>query len=302
MGSGRFDDDVWASHSTSTATKPADKIFSKSMKPEMDPSKITVRESCDSVDNPNSNAIIVALDVTGSMGSIPEYMVKEGLGVLFKEIFARKPVSDPHVMFMGIGDVHSDRAPLQASQFEASNIITDQLSDLWLEGNGGGNQSESYHLPWYFAAYKTVTDCFIKRGKKGYLFTVGDEYTPPALTEDQIKKVFGDTQARTMTTKELFDAASRAYHVFHIVVLQGSVASMHQTEVMKNWRDLMGQNVIPLEDYTKLSEVIVSTIQVVEGEDKTAVASSWDGSTAVTVASAIGGIVAAQKTGDIVRL
>lgn len=302
MGSGRFDDDVWASHATTTATKTADKIFARSMKAEMDPSKITVRESCDSVDNPNSNAIIVALDVTGSMGSIPEYMVKEGLGVLFKEIFARKPVSNPHIMFMGIGDAHCDRAPLQVSQFEADNRITDQLADLWLEGNGGGNNSESYHLPWYFAAYKTVIDCFVKRSKKGFLFTVGDEFTPPALTEDQIKRVFGDTQARSMTTKELFDAASRAYHVFHVVVLEGSCARSHRDEVLKSWRDLMGQNVIPLEDYTKLSEVIVSAIQVVEGEDKTKVASSWSGSTAVTVASAIGGIVAAEKTGDIVRL
>ena len=33
---------------------------------------------------------------------------------------------------------------------------------------------------------KTSIDCFEKRGKKGYLFTIGDEQLPPTLTKAQI--------------------------------------------------------------------------------------------------------------------
>ncbi|HAO33838.1 MAG TPA: hypothetical protein DCQ84_12920, partial [Candidatus Competibacteraceae bacterium] len=59
--------------------------------------------------------------------------------------------------------------------------IARQLRRLWLEKGGGGNACESYTLPWYFAATHTAIDCFEKRGKKGYLFTVGDEEPPLEL-------------------------------------------------------------------------------------------------------------------------
>lgn len=39
---------------------------------------------------------------------------------------------------------------------------------VWLGGGGGG--SESYTLPWLFAALHTATDTWSKRGCKGYLF------------------------------------------------------------------------------------------------------------------------------------
>lgn len=42
-----------------------------------------------------------------------------------------------------------------------------------------------------------------------------------------------------------------------------------------------------LSDYTKLSEVIVSAIQVVEGETVDNVSASWSGSTAIVVKNAI---------------
>ena len=39
----------------------------------------------------------------------------------------------------------------------------------------------------YFAAMHTKIDSFIKRGKKGYLFTIGDEPVPGDLTKEQIE-------------------------------------------------------------------------------------------------------------------
>ena len=78
-----------------------------------------------------------------------------------------------------------------------SNIrIADQLKMIWLEKGGGGNSHEGYHLPWYFAAQHTQIDCFEKRGRKGYLFTVGDEEPPEELLARHAKAIFGDSLQR----------------------------------------------------------------------------------------------------------
>jgi hypothetical protein len=258
-----------------------------------------LRESRDSADNPASNALIVALDVTGSMGIIPDYMVREGLKTLFTEVYSRRPVSDPHIMLMGVGDVAArDTAPLQVSQFEADIRIADQLTNLYLEGGGGRNSSESYTLPWYFAGLHTAIDCFEKRGRKGYLFTLGDEEPPEVLLRQEIERVIGPAQA-DLTTQQLLELASRQYHVFHIMVQQGSHYQLHGPQVKAKWRALLGQRALPLSDYTRLAEVIVSTIEVVEGADAERVAASWSGETALVVRNAVGGLVPAKPRGSI---
>ena len=184
MGSGRWDSTTWASYSTRNVTnKTVHEIYDRrAIHPELDPKNIVVRESRDSVDNNNSNAIIIALDVTGSMSMVLHAIIKK-LNTLVTEIHSRQPVTDPHIMFMGIGDVRAgDRAPLQCTQFEADIRIAEQLKNIYLEGGGGGNDFESYALAWYFAAMHTSIDCFEKRNKKGYLFTIGDEGPTPDIT------------------------------------------------------------------------------------------------------------------------
>ena len=298
MGSSRWDADAWTTYSATTATKSRDTIFTstRGMKDHLNPLGVKIRESRDSVANPASTAVIVGIDVTGSMGMIAEALAKEGLGVLFNEILARKPVSDPHMMFMAIGDASCDTAPLQASQFEADNVIIDQLTDIFLEGRGGGNDWESYNLPWYFAANHTSIDCFEKRGKKGFLFTVGDEYPAHDLTRAQIERVCGDKlQTDKLNNEELLTMVSRMYHVFHVIVEEGACARRDLDGVTKAWKKVLGQNVLSLSNYTKLSEVIVSAIQVVEGEKVADVAKSWSGDTSLVVSKALSGMVASTK-------
>lgn len=308
MGSGSWSSSDWDSYASASASKPTDKIFTttRAAAPALDPKGVIVRESRDSVGNPNSTAIIVGIDVTGSMGMIADSLAREGLGILFEEILDRKPVSDPHLMFMAIGDAYCDQFPLQVSQFEADNVIVDQLTQIYLEKGGGGNSFESYDLPWYFAAQHTSIDCFEKRGKKGYIFTVGDENAPPGITADQIVKIFGDQASKGFTSTELYAMASKMYNVFHIIVEQGNGCSYGDlTNVVASWEKVVGQKLLRLSDYTKLSEVIVSAIQVMEGADVAAVSKSWSGSTAMVVGHALAGMSSstsvAVKRGSVVR-
>lgn len=301
MGYSRWDSDDWKSYAKTTSTKSTAHIFTSThMKDALNPLN-TMRESRDSVANPNSNAIIVGLDVTGSMGMLADALARDGLGVMVEEILKRKPVTDPHTMIMAIGDAYCDRSPLQITQFEADNSLVPQLADLWLEKGGGGNRFESYNLPWYYAATHTSIDCFEKRNKKGYLFTIGDEEAPAPVLASQIKKIIGDDVQRDFSSKELLTMASRMYEVFHIIVEEGSHARAYPNEVYNSWVDLLGQRVIRLSDHKKLAEVIVSAIEVNEGKNVADVTSSWSGSTSVVVKHAMSGLVAKTTTTDVVR-
>lgn len=268
MGSGTFDAKAYRSFSASTTGKTTDEIYSsRSIHKNLNPKGVKIRESRDSEDNPNSTPAIVALDVTGSMGMLADVIAREGLGTLFKEILDRKPITDPHVMFMAVGDVNYDSAPLQVSQFEADNRIVEQLTQIYIEHGGGGNNFESYNLPWYFAAHHTDHDSIIKRGKRGYLFTVGDEEAPLDLTPDQIETVIGDKPERTVSSEEMLQEAQRKYDIFHVIIEEGDYACRAKDRVHDSWTALLGQHVISLADHKKLAETIVSTIEVVEGRD-----------------------------------
>lgn len=276
MGSGSFDPGAYRAFTASTAGKATDDIYaSRSIHKNLDPKGVKWRESRDSADSPAATPLIVAIDVTGSMGMIADVLARQGLGTLFTEILDRKPITDPHLMFMAVGDANCDRAPLQVSQFEADNRIVEQLTQIFIEHGGGGNDFESYNLPWYFASAHTEHDSLIKRGKRGYLFTVGDEEAPKTLTREQIKTVIGDDLERDISPAEMLAAAQRSYDVFHIVIEEGDYARKHLDRVCSTWNNLLGQHVIRLADHKKLAETIVSAIEVVEGRDAKVVTGKW---------------------------
>jgi len=276
MGSGSFNAKAYRSFATSTAGKTTDDIYSsRSIHKNLNPKGVKVRESRDSADNPNSTPIIIGIDVTGSMGMIADVIARKGLGTLFTEILDRKPITDPHVMFMAIGDANYDSAPLQVSQFEADNRIVEQLTQIFIEHGGGGNNFESYNLPWYFAGHHTEHDSIIKRGKRGYLFTIGDEEAPQPLTVDQIQEITGDTLERQISSEEMLRDAQRKYDVFHVIIQEGDHAKAHPDRVRASWASMLGQHVIPLADHTKLAETIVSAIEVAEGRDAKEVTRVW---------------------------
>ncbi|MGB3166495.1 MAG: hypothetical protein WBA68_06960, partial [Alteraurantiacibacter sp.] len=245
MGHGNWSNTHWNRYAASSVHgRSRSQLFGAGgMNPDYDPVRIDWRESRDSAENPAATPIIIGVDVTGSMGVLAEELVVKGLNETFTALIDRQPVPDPHVMALAIGDAYTDRAPLQATQFEADLRIVEQLRGMWLEGNGGGNGGESYSLAHAFAGLKTVHDAKVKRGKRGFLFTVGDEPVHDGVTREQMRRVLGLEARRDLSGREAVRLASEAYEVFHIIV-DGHYASRALGEVKASWERLLPERVI----------------------------------------------------------
>lgn len=304
MGSGTFTSRDWSSYTASrgyTAKSSVRDMYKlTSVKLEMEPVGVKYRESCDSAEHPEATPIILGLDVTGSMGCVLETVSKK-LNTLIMEIYDREPVKDPQIMIMAFGDVECDRHPLQVSQFESDIRIAEQLNDVYFERGGGGNAGESYTLPWYFAARHTKTDCYEKRGKKGFLFTIGDEPYLNILSKEAVKQFVGDDVESDLTAEELLTEVSRQYEVYHLIIEEGAGMRWGQEAVITKWTNLLGQRAVLVSDCTKIPEIIVSILEVAAGRDAEEVAGSWDGSTAMAVRKAISGLANVDDSKDLIE-
>lgn len=242
------------------------------MHPDLDPAKFKKRECVASEANPNPTPIIIACDETGSMGRYAEQLIKHDIGVVMKKIYDRKPVPDPQIMAVALGDAYFDSSPIQATQFEASIAIAKQVENFYLEGGGGSNQGESYPLAWILAAYKTKCDSIRQRKGRGFLFTIGDECPLPKITKDQIRKFLVLEAQCDMDARILLDAVQKDWHVFHLIV-----KPVCSQPVVDTWKEWLGQNAIVINDTTKLAEGIVALIQLVKSGDPDEVVGSWSG-------------------------
>ncbi|WP_051203536.1 hypothetical protein [Hugenholtzia roseola] len=289
MGYSNWSDDAYSHLKSKRANASRDDIFVNNKKgaasPRMSPLNLKFRESRDSEAHPESLAIGVFLDVTGSMGRIPEVLVREKLGKLMNTLITHG-IAHPQLLFGAIGDHISDRHPLQIGQFESGTDELDQwLTEIYIEGGGGGQVMESYTLAWLFAARHTSIDCFEKRRQKGFVFTIGDEAAWDTISTDHLKSLMGYAQADSVTDKELLAEAERTYHVFHIHVNEASYKN--DPRVLGYWKNILGERLIILNDHAAIAETIATTVAVIHGIDAKQVLAAFDNKTANTVSEAL---------------
>ncbi|HEY3311071.1 MAG TPA: hypothetical protein VGK00_05465 [Anaerolineales bacterium] len=228
----------------------------------LDPKGAGIRESRDSAEHPNSTSIVVMFDVTGSMLEVPVTLQKKLpglLGLLLRKGYA----ADPQIMFGAIGDATCDAVPLQVGQFESDNRMDDNLENIFLEGGGGGQRTESYELAMYFAARHTEIDCWEKRGHKGYFFVIGDEMAYPFVKKREVRSHIDDGLEGDIPTAEIVRELQKRYHVFYILPKASSYGGDKQ--ILLFWRALLGENVLELDETEAVSETIALTIGMLEG-------------------------------------
>lgn len=222
----------------SSGTREA-KLHQRELHPDLNPMNV-VRECCDSEEHPNSKPVILALDVTGSMGAACEECLK-ALGAIAAQLFNEIP--DVEFCIMGIGDTQAwDRAPIQMSQFESDIRILQNIEKVYQEMGGGGNGVESYTAAWYMGLYHTKLDCW-KRGQKACIITMGDEGLNATLEYSKIKAYVGDDGDKAIDTKSLYQLASEKFDIYHLAIDHSSSSYRgHKAIIDATFPKALGEN------------------------------------------------------------
>lgn len=268
MGSGSWTTCSYANYACSTGrgydadtctmatsyTSSSQAFTARSIDKAMDPKNV-LRECCDNDEHPMTIPIILALDVTGSMGSTA-IEVQKKLNPIMVDIYKR--VKDAEIMVMAIGDLAYDSSPIQISQFESDIRIAENLDKIYFENGGGGNDYESYTAAWYMGLKHCKLDCW-NRGKKGLIITMGDEPINPYLPAYQLNEATGDTVQADVETPKLFKEVSEKFDIYHICVESRSYPD--QTRERETFAKIIGKQHALVSSVDKISDKIINIVE-----------------------------------------
>lgn len=271
MGSGVWRDDTFRNYSRKagrnvdsrgrlTGNMSNQQMFTaRELDPMLDP-RDAFRECCDSEEHPNTVPVILALDVTGSMGQAAVEVAKQ-LNVIMTNLYEK--VTDVEFMIMGIGDFAYDRCPLQVSQFESDIRIAEQLDKIFFEFGGGGNSYESYTAAWYFGVNHVRLDAW-KRGKKGLIITMGDEGINPYLPANALTNYIGRPVNQDVNTEALYNQTLEKYDVYHLFVNHRFGVN---NSYIKTWENFMDKEHFKVVKMDRISDTIVDIVKRHAGKD-----------------------------------
>ncbi len=229
-----------------------------------------MRLCCDSEEHPETVPVILALDVTGSMGKAAEEIAKK-LNVIMTKLFGE--IKDIEFMTMGIGDLAYDSYPIQATQFESDIRIAEQLGKIYFEFGGGMNPYESYTAAWYFGLHNTQLDCW-KRNKKGIIVTIGDEFINPILPYKNLNRVLGCSEQADVETQSLYQEVTKKFDVYHIDISHRIRHS--EDELHKSWA-ILGDHYIRSDLNSTVDNIIDVIKRSVDGVSVGTVSVGADG-------------------------
>ena len=93
MGYGSYSYTAHQALTSQRAALPTQQVFGqRGIHPKMNPFGVKVRECRDSADHPRSLGVVFALDVSGSMGAIPEALARKELPTFMKSAMTLKAV------------------------------------------------------------------------------------------------------------------------------------------------------------------------------------------------------------------
>jgi hypothetical protein len=227
-----------------------------------------IRESLDSDAHPESRAIAVIFDKTGSMGSVPGILLKE-LPKLHAGLVKNDFVAHPHILSGAFDDVKVQHdVPIEISQFEAGNETDDAGPKIILTGNGGGNDIESADILLYFLAHFSKLDCLEKRGDKGFLFVISDEMFDRKTRRSELTAVFGDDfplPPEDTPIEATVEKLKKSYEVFYIHPRGGSYQG--DKSLTAQMKKLFGERYVVGTDERNICETIIGLIAATEGYD-----------------------------------
>jgi hypothetical protein len=177
--------------------------------------------------------LVILIDVTGSMGDWPATMFsklpymdnecKEYLG------------EDMEISFAAVGDVNSDQYPIQIRPFAKGRDMEQQLQELVIEGNGGGQARESYEVTALYYAHNAE----MPNAVRPIMIIIGDEgfYSTISAAHAKLANV---KMASAVETVDVFEDLSRKFSIY-LIRKPYSHYSGDDDHIQRQWEELLGK-------------------------------------------------------------
>jgi hypothetical protein len=110
----------------------------------------------------------------------------------------------------------------------------------------------------YFMARHTSIDCLEKRGRRGYLFLIGDELAYPRVKARELRHIIGVPRPENVDTTAIVAELRRKYDVYFVI--PSGACHAGDRSLLDYWRGHFGQNVLRLDDLDAACETIALTI------------------------------------------
>lgn len=181
--------------------------------------------------------MVFSFDETGSMGDLPK-IIKDKYPLIAGQVGALSLVEEPMMSVCGIGDAENyEQAPVQVGDFLTLREVGDGFNRIFLEGNGGSNDRESYDLMMYYFAYM----CNLPNAVTPFFLMTGDEGYRSILSSKRLTELFGSRAIQHQDTniERVFADLDRKFqgNFFLIRRFYGSL----EERVMNSWIDLVGR-------------------------------------------------------------
>lgn len=253
--SGDYNPGPWRGHDFKSARKHYDAHVGRSYDDAKASSKSVDSLIEASLETKSESPLVIACDVTGSMGDWPATMFSK---LPYLELEGKEYLGETmEISFAAVGDVYSDSYPLQVRPFTSGTDLKKRLEELVIEGGGGGQTQESYDLCALYYARKVKMPNAIK---PIFIF-IGDEGLYDFVDKDYAKRYTKiDTEGR-MSSKQAIEELKKKYTVYLIRKPYENTGtnSMSDTDkrIYKQWENCLDEDHISiLPDPNRVVDVI----------------------------------------------
>jgi hypothetical protein len=216
-----------------------------------------------STNEPFANVII--LDETGSMKDEPRRFLEKA-SVLYEESNAliqgydledmkKKSQEVPDLLavsIIAVGDATCDRYPLQVTNFEKRSGLIKSVNEIYPEGGGGGQLTESYEL----GAYYLLNHCKTPKCSKPLCVIFGDETFYDKVNRHQVKALIGDDLTSDLSTIEVMKELKNKFDTY-IIQPELSYSKSDYEKVHEKWKSVFPERVIIPESIGRTVDCIV---------------------------------------------
>jgi len=168
-------------------------------------------------------------------------------------------LDDVGMSFAAVGDVNSDKAPIQVSAFAQGSDLDNHISKMYLEGGGGGGYTESYEL----SAYFYVKHCQLSDPEIPFFFVTGDEIYYDEIQSGTIKEVMG-IQAPALKGEDMWHELMKKFNVFLLKKPYDNVKN--DKIILDKWTKTLGhERVLEIVTPKACVDVMLGAIAITSG-------------------------------------